>query len=477
MKVRLQVTLPFEAPFTFEHPGATLSIGRDPKCDLSLRGDPSQVVSWKHARIELTAHEAYLTDLQSTNGTYLNGQRMTGRGVLHVGDQIGLGQAGPKLQVLELDGNNAPATYPTPAEDPAAKPKVRRRGSTRKELPSTRGEAEEVAKYGTIAQAGRDIPPIGMVFPPEPTPKLPPTRSLEKPGAAAEPVPPPAAATDLDIPEEFGRYRILKRLGKGAMGAVYLAQDTQLDRSVALKVPSFKSDDNPNLLERFHREARAAATLQHPNICPIHDVGQFNGVHYLTMAYIEGRSLKDVLRTGHPYTQRQSATLVYKLALGLAEAHQHAVIHRDLKPANIIINQRGEPVIIDFGLARRINKGDPQLTRTGAILGTPAYMSPEQVLGESDTVGPSADIYSLGVILYQLLTGRTPYKGELWEVLANLVTKEPPAPATLRPDLDPALDAICRKAMARKPADRYASMIDMAAALTDYLNPNEKTID
>jgi predicted Ser/Thr protein kinase len=464
MKVRLQVTLPFEPPFTFEHAGATLAIGRDPKCDLAMQGEASQVVSWKHARIELEAKEAYLTDLQSTNGTYLNGQRLTGRAVLRNGDQIGLGQAGPKLQVMELDLTAAPAERPKSLEEPAAKSKRKRRGSTRRQLPASLAEAEQAAKYGTLAHSERDLPAREL------TPG-----TYAKPPSEVDTVPPPPApAEDLGIPVNFGRYRIIKRLGKGAMGAVYLAQDTQLDRPVALKVPSFKADDSPTLLERFHREARVAATLQHPNLCPIHDVGQFNGVHYLTMAYIDGRSLQEVIRSGQAFTPRQIATLVHKLALGLAEAHQHTVVHRDLKPANIIINHRGEPIIIDFGLARRANKGDPQLTRAGAIVGTPAYMSPEQVLGEAD-IGPSADIYSLGVILYQLLTGRVPYKGEVWEVLANLLTKDAPPPSTVRPDVDPALDAICRKAMGRKPSDRYPAMSDMAEALADYLNPHEKT--
>ena len=139
----------------------------------------------------------------------------------------------------------------------------------------------------------------------------------------------------------------------------------------------------PRCCERFTREARAAATIDHPNICPVYDVGQIDGVHFMTMAYIEGRPLSELIRDGKPLPQRPAAALVRKLAVALAEAHRHGVIHRDLKPSNVMVNRRKEPVVMDFGLARRLNKEDERLTRTGAVLGTPAYMPPEQVSGES----------------------------------------------------------------------------------------------
>jgi predicted Ser/Thr protein kinase len=174
------------------------------------------------------------------------------------------------------------------------------------------------------------------------------------------------------LPASFGRYRVLKLLGKGGMGAVYLAQDTQLDRPVALKMPHFDSGDGPQVLERFFREARAAATLQHANICPLHDVGQIDGTPYLTIAYIEGKSLA-AFAASRPLTSRQSALLVRKLALALQEAHKRGVIHRDLKPENVMIDRRGEPIIMDFGLARRTRGQDTRLTQQGSLLGTPAY--------------------------------------------------------------------------------------------------------
>src|SRR5262249_43243391 len=155
-----------------------------------------------------------------------------------------------------------------------------------------------------------------------------------------------AAGQPAPLPERFGRYRIVRRLGAGGMGTVYLAHDTQLDRAVALKVPSFSAQD-PTALERFYREARAPATLDHPNPCPVHDVGQVDGTHYLTMAYIEGESLADRLGKGPAPSQREAAALVRQVALALAEAHARGVIHRDLKPSNVMLNRRGEPVVMD----------------------------------------------------------------------------------------------------------------------------------
>ena len=210
------------------------------------------------------------------------------------------------------------------------------------------------------------------------------------------------------------------------MGTVYLAEDTQLERQVALKTPHFTEDPTGEQMERFFREARAAGNLRHPNICPIYDFGQIDGKHYISMAYIEGRPLSAFIQPDKPQTERQILIVIRKLALALQEAHDHGIVHRDLKPANIMVDKKGEPIIMDFGLARQARRDeDVRLTQTGNILGTPAFMSPEQVDGEPDKIGPPTDQYSLGVILYELLTGKLPFRGSVMAVMGQILTKEP----------------------------------------------------
>jgi hypothetical protein len=272
--------------------------------------------------------------------------------------------------------------------------------------------------------------------------------------------------------ERFGRYRIVRELGRGAMGNVYLAHDTQLDRLVALKVPRFTAADGPEVRQRFLREARAAATIEHPNVCPVYDVGEIDGTPYLTMAYLQGQPLVQLLEGRAPLPERQAATLIHQLSMALQTAHDRGIIHRDLKPSNILINQRGEPVILDFGLARRLHQDGARLTQCGQPVGTPAYMSPEQVVGAVQEMGPGCDIYALGVILYQLLTGRLPFDGAIADVLGQIVTQQPEPPSKHRPGLDPRLEAVCLKALSKKVADRYATMRDFGAALSDYLHHN-----
>jgi hypothetical protein len=273
-----------------------------------------------------------------------------------------------------------------------------------------------------------------------------------------------------ELPAPFGRYQLLRLLGQGGMGAVYLAHDNQLDRSVALKVPKLEAGDPSQVLARFYREAQAAAALRHPNICAVYDVGESDGIPYLTMAYIEGKPLSQAVPDGRSLSPRQAALLARKLALALQEAHRQGVIHRDLKPANVMIDRRGEPIVMDFGLARRARADAVRLTQSGTALGTPAYMPPEQVQGKLEEIGPGSDIYSLGVILYELLTGRLPFlASDALAMLSQVLLDEAPPPSRFRPDLDQELDAICLKAMAKKVEDRFSSMAELAAALQDFL--------
>jgi predicted Ser/Thr protein kinase len=269
-------------------------------------------------------------------------------------------------------------------------------------------------------------------------------------------------------PGRLGHYRVLKQLGRGGMGTVYLAHHDLLDRVVALKIPDLHS---ANARERFLREARIAAGLRHANICPVHEVGEIDGVPFLTMAYIDGRPLSELVRPGEPWPQDHACELVRKLALALDAAHGHGVIHRDLKPGNVLVDSRGEPVITDFGLALRTGPADPRLTEPGALVGTPAYMAPEQVEGDAESVGARTDIYALGVVLYELLTGRRPYDGSAGRILGLVVAGNPPPPGQFRPGLDPRLEAVCLKAMARESGDRYPSMAELATALTPFCSP------
>ncbi|MBC8868632.1 MAG: serine/threonine protein kinase, partial [Planctomycetes bacterium] len=330
------------------------------------------------------------------------------------------------------------------------------------------GQASELAQLIEQVEAERSVPPLSFEQPPAAE------RDTSRPGATTD-TSPPTITTPKELPETFGRYRVFKKLGQGGMGAVYLVHDTQLDRQVALKVPHFAIQDGPQAVERFYREARAAATIEHPNLCPVYDVGEIDGIHYMTMAYVEGDLLSEVIQPGKPTLVPRAVALVRKLALALHEAHERGIIHRDLKPTNIMMNQRGEPVIMDFGLARRAHTDDVRLTQSGAVLGTPAYMSPEQARGRAEEIGPHTDIYSLGVVLYELLTGRRPFRGELIEVLSQILADEPEPPSTHRPGLDPRLEAICLKAMAKRPEDRYESMTELATALDDCLRADKKS--
>ena len=276
----------------------------------------------------------------------------------------------------------------------------------------------------------------------------------------------------IGLPEQFGRYQIKRQLGQGGMGAVYLAHDQQLDRDVALKIPFFDENDGPEVIQRFYREARAMAALQHANLCPVFDVGEINGVHFLAMAYIAGRPLNDYLKKGKPLTSRQVAGLIRKLALALQEAHGADIIHRDLKPANIMIDKRKEPIVMDFGLARRDTDAEAALTHTGTMMGTPSYMAPELIRGIKDQIGAPADIFALGVMLYEMSCGRKPFEGSLAAVLSQILTEEPTPLEEVQPDIPPELSRICAKAMSKAVDMRYASAGELAIDLDRFLKGN-----
>lgn len=283
----------------------------------------------------------------------------------------------------------------------------------------------------------------------------------------------PAPASSAQIPRRFGRFEIVRQLGKGAFGTVYLARDPKLDRNVAIKVPQVKFVDDSDR-QRFLREAKAAAGLSHPNICRVFEVSEADGRDFIVMEFVEGKPLDNFVARGK-IQPKQAVQVVRKLAQALDEAHRHGIIHRDIKPANVMVNLRGEPIIMDFGLARVQRTTDIALTQSGVIMGSPAYMSPEQARGAVDEIGPAADIYSLGIVLYELLCGKRPFTGTVLEVIGDIQHVEPPPPSRHRPDLDPALVAICLKAIAKKAKERYATMKEFAAALGEYLKEPAKS--
>ena len=279
--------------------------------------------------------------------------------------------------------------------------------------------------------------------------------------------PPPAQPSDtLVLPEQFGPYRVQRRLGKGGMGTVYLALDTRLNRQVALKICHVAQ--HPTAQERFRREAQAAAGLRHPNLCPVYEFDVRDGIAYLTMAYIAGQTLDHRL-ADRPLPQHDAALLVRKLALAMQAAHDEGVVHRDLKPANIGFDKKGEPVVLDFGLARQTDHAGTRLTQLGAILGTPSYMAPEQIGGDPALVGPVCDVYALGVLLYELLTGTVPFEGPMSAVLGQVLVVAPQPPRQRNAAVDARLESICLKALAKKPGDRFSSMTSLAAELTRYI--------
>ncbi|MEZ6184649.1 MAG: serine/threonine-protein kinase [Planctomycetota bacterium] len=326
-------------------------------------------------------------------------------------------------------------------------------------------------------------------------------RGVARPSAPTLPTAPPHASTPgapgaLPTLERLAGYELEGELARGGMGVVYVARDPRLDRRVAIKLLRAGDGASPAQLERFEREARAASRLRHPHLVAVHEVGEDQGRPYLVMDLVPGRSLLEAIQQDGPLEPRAAARLARQLAQALQHAHEHAILHRDVKPANVLVDERGDACLTDFGLAKSLQplggererlrreregaserppgdkevEGERGVTITGEVVGTPAYMAPEQAEGDLARIDRRADVYGLGATLYAALTGSAPFGGaSVLQTLERVKTQDPVAPRARRPELERDLETICLRCLEKDPAERYPTAAEVADDLTRYL--------
>ena len=265
--------------------------------------------------------------------------------------------------------------------------------------------------------------------------------------------------------KRLGQFELIERVGVGGFGAVWKAHDTELDRIVAIKVPR-RSQVSATDVEQFMREARAAAQLKHPNIVSVHEVGRADAQVFIVSDFVDGVTLTDRLRTNETRL-RETVTVCMQVADALQYAHESGVVHRDLKPSNVMIDRHGEPHIMDFGLAKR-DAGEVTMTLDGKVLGTPAYMPPEQASGAGHNADARSDVYSLGVILFEMLTGETPFRGTSQMLLHQVIHEDPPSPRRFDNGVPKDIETICLRCLQKEPAKRYQSARDLADELRRF---------
>lgn len=272
----------------------------------------------------------------------------------------------------------------------------------------------------------------------------------------------------MSLPCNFGDYRLIEEVGRGGMGVVYRAEQIGLGRQVAVKMILKDQLASESERQRFFAEARATARLQHAGIVPVYDVGEIDGRPYFAMQYIQGRTLQELINT-HSIDERQSVRIVAMIAEAVDFAHQNGILHRDIKPSNILVDSNGIARLTDFGLAKHTDAGE-SLTRTGVVLGTPSYMSPEQASGRMGNISPASDVYSLGSVLYHALTGRPPFVAKTtMDMLLQVMEQDPPSARLLNPKIDRDLEMVLVRCLQKPPDLRYPSAAKLASDLNAYL--------
>ncbi len=353
----------------------------------------------------------------------------------------------------------------------------------RQRVPVSQPPADAAATLPPSARASSDstLPPGGEPTLPPPQapstlpdpapsdatldPNLPEAQAYRQAAQSAAPL---TAESAIAFGASFGHYQLLEPIAKGGMGIVYKARQRNLNRIVAIKMILAGQFADQADIDRFYAEAEAAAALSHPNIVAIHEVGEVQGQHFFSMDFIDGQSLSGLVHES-PLPPRQAAELVRTIAETMQYAHDSGIVHRDLKPSNVLLDKRQRPLITDFGLAKHVT-GQSQMTMAGAVIGTPSYMPPEQAAGDGASVGPWSDLYSLGAILYETLTGRPPFRAATpFETVRQVLEIEPISPRLLNPGVPRDLETICLKCLQKERSRRYASAQDLADELGRFL--------
>jgi pSer/pThr/pTyr-binding forkhead associated (FHA) protein/tRNA A-37 threonylcarbamoyl transferase component Bud32 len=388
--------------------GDELMIGREVSGEGKLGDDPK--VSRRHARVARDASgRLTIEDLGSANGTFVNGERMRGLRVLAVGDSVQIGST--TLEVTEV--GPAPAAPVAPAAPP----------------------------------------PVAVQAPPPPS-------SLRPPAPAAPASGELGLTPVLPLGAVFAGCRVEEVIGHGAMGVVYRAEELALQRPVALKLILAEHSQHERFRERFRRESQITAAIDHPNVIPIFDAGDEDGVLYIMMRLVEGTDLRAVIETGGRLEPLRAARIVRQVGAALDAAHACGMLHRDIKPSNVLLARDDHVYLSDFGLAKRADAAGG-MTRHGTVVARAGYVAPEQILNER--VDARADVYTLGCLLFEALTAEAPFAREGAGPLAH-VNAPPPSPLDLRPDLPPAFDQVVGRAMAKDPSERYPSAGDLGQA-------------